>query len=608
MITLVIGHRGTGKTELMSRMRAYVGSNGTEFVDLDTEIEKKMGRPIPEIFMEQGEAYFRDLEQQVFIEIIQKPYQDLYLVLGAGFDVTKIPKDAKVLWVRRRTDLDGRIFLDRPRLNPNISPLEEFQKRAHLRELAFHERADEIYLMAEGSFQNRHQAMEVEKKVLLHQTSEVGGALTILPEVFKTERRWSRFKERYLDRGVRYFELRDDLFSLEDILKIMHEMHREHFIFSFRSLSDFSLLFSNEVLIDILSRASLVDWAWELGNPDAVLSQITSEKLVLSLHDCTAFAECMSYESKFSHIKYAPRVNTFVDLSKGHEWQRQQPQKRSFLPRSEIGRWDWYRLLQKNRQLINFWREGDGSAGDQPSLWQWMMTPGASFHFAAVLGEPVRHSYTPLEHSDFFHKRNLPVFAISIGRDEWSEAISFLTGQGLSYAAVTAPHKENAAKLCQHETLESVNSLIFDGRNQKWLGTSTDEEGFLQLIEGIGLITPLQTEIAVWGGGGTLEMLLKSLPQAQYFSSRTGKPRAGLVSVENYQPKILIWAAPRNAETQFPPLSWKPKMVFDLNYKEDSMGREYAQRIGANYESGLVMFKAQAQGQRRFWSQCEENT
>lgn len=608
MITLVIGHRGTGKTELMSRMRMYRGYDGAEFVDLDTEIEKKIGRPIPEIFMEHGETYFRDLEQQIFIEILQKPYRELYLVLGAGFDVTKIPADAKVLWVRRRTDLDGRIFLDRPRLNPDLSPLEEFQKRALARELAFRDRADEIYLMAEGDFQNRHQAMAVEKDILLHHTSKVGGILTILPEVFKTERRWNLFKERYLDRGVQYFELRDDLFSLDDILKIMRELHREHFIFSFRRLSDFSSLFSDEILNEILSRASLIDWAWELGNPDAVLSQVPSDKLILSLHDHMAFAECLAYESKVGHIKYAPIVSTYGDLRKGHEWQRQKPQSRSFLPRSETGRWGWYRLLQKSRQLINFWREGDGSAVDQPSLWQWMMTPDVFSKFAAVLGEPVVHSYTPLEHSDFFYKRNLPVFAISIGREEWSDAIFFLTAQGLSYAAVTAPHKENAAKLCKHENLHAVNTLFFDMINQKWVGTSTDEEGFLQLIEGIGLIAPLQSEIAVWGGGGTLEMLVKSLPQAQYFSSRMGQPRGTLSSAETYQPKILIWAAPRNKETQIPPSSWKPKMVFDLNYKEDSMGREYAQRAGSKYESGLVMFKAQAQGQRRFWSQCEENT
>ncbi|MGZ3749621.1 MAG: shikimate kinase, partial [Pseudobdellovibrionaceae bacterium] len=110
------------------------------------------------------------------------------------------------------------------------------------------------------------------------------------------------------------------------------------------------------------------------------------------------------------------------------------------------------------------------------------------------------------------------------------------------------------------------------------------------------------------GGGGTLEMLQKALPNARYFSSRNGKLRGSENDEEqnNLRPKIVIWAAPRSDETLMPSDSWQPLMVYDLNYKEDSMGREYAQKCGANYQSGLVMFKAQAQGQRLFWSRCEE--
>ncbi len=96
------------------------------------------------------------------------------------------------------------------------------------------------------------------------------------------------------------------------------------------------------------------------------------------------------------------------------------------------------------------------------------------------------------------------------------------------------------------------------------------------------------------------------MPHASYFSSRTGEPRPGSEDAVNLQPKIVIWAAPRAPETKMPPRAWDPAMVFDLNYKEDSLGREYAQSCGANYQSGLVMFTTQAQGQRLFWRQCEE--
>jgi shikimate 5-dehydrogenase len=181
-----------------------------------------------------------------------------------------------------------------------------------------------------------------------------------------------------------------------------------------------------------------------------------------------------------------------------------------------------------------------------------------------------------------------------------------LQEMGLQYAAVTAPHKDPAAKWCQHPTLSAVNTLYYNKKQVKWQGTSTDEAGFVELIEGAGMLAPLQKEIVVWGGGGTLPMIEKVLPHASYYSARTGEPRDGSKASADFVPKVIVWAAPRVDETYMPPTDWKPAMVFDLNYKEDSVGREYAQLCGANYESGLKMFIAQAQLQRVFWKECEE--
>ncbi|WII72481.1 shikimate kinase [Bdellovibrio sp. 22V] len=601
MITVVTGHRGTGKTELMKRLQLYLRDQSVDFVDLDNEIEKKIGKTIPELFMQHGEEYFRDLERQLFLEILQrKTHESMYIVLGAGFDLSVVPDNVRVLWVRRRTDLDGRIFLNRPRLNPEMSPLEEFQKRGRVREVKYRERADEIYLMPEGVLENRHQAMAVEKSVLFGQLHGVGGTLTVLPELFATENRWSLFKSRYADRGIDLIELRDDLLSFEQILRAVNEMPQERFVYSFRKpATEFS-----EDLQSLLVQVEWVDWPWELGAPDPLLAVVPREKLILSLHTKDHYTSWIKYEDKVAHLKYAPEVLSFAELEQGHQWQKESSSKRSFLPRSAQARWDWYRLLQKGNQLLNFWKEGDGSAGDQPSLWSWLMMPMGRAGFAAVLGDPVAHSFTPVEHSDYFYRKSMPVFAVQIYREEWNEALPVLQRMGLTHAAVTSPHKENAAVLCKHAQLRAVNTLYWNG--SQWLGTSTDDQGFLELIEGVGMIAPLQKEIFVWGGGGTLEMIHRHLPHASYFSSRTGEPRQGSEDALSLKPKILIWAAPRSAETVFPPAEWSPAMVFDLNYKEDSMGREYAQRSGSNYQSGLVMFTAQAQGQRTFWKNCEE--
>lgn len=606
MITVVVGHRGTGKTELMKRMQNYLRDVSVEFVDLDELIEEKIGKTIPELFMEHGETYFRELERQLFLETLQKPHKEMYLVLGAGFDLSVIPEAVRVLWVRRQTDLDGRIFLNRPRLNPEMSPLEEFQKRAAVRDENYRAHADEVYLMPEGLFENRHHAMAVEKALLTHDLQNISGSLTLTSEIFKSEKRWDLFKTRFAKKGVALFELRDDLLSFEQIQKVLTEMPSEKFIYSFRVARE--NLPADQALLELLKKVSWVDWPIELGSPEVLLSVVPGTKVILSLHEEKLKDLWQVFANQVAHLKYAPLVESFGDLLVGHQWQAQDEARRSYLPRSRTGRWEWYRRLQKGKQLLNFWREGDGTSGDQPSLWAWMMTPDKPRSFAAVLGDPVVHSYTPMEHSDFFHKMNLPVFAVAIARDEWDKAFPILQTLGLSYAAVTSPHKENAAKSCQHETLSAVNTLYFDKKTKRWFGTSTDDQGFMELIEGVGMIAPLQKEIFVWGGGGVLEMIEKALPHATQFSSRSGKPREGSEVSEDLQPKIVIWAAPRSEETMLPPAGWSPAMVFDLNYKEDSMGREYAQRCGANYQSGLVMFTAQAQGQRAFWRKLEENS
>ncbi len=59
---VLIGFMGTGKTILG---RALASRLGRPFVDTDTLIEQRAGRPIPRIFAEDGEAAFRRLEAEV---------------------------------------------------------------------------------------------------------------------------------------------------------------------------------------------------------------------------------------------------------------------------------------------------------------------------------------------------------------------------------------------------------------------------------------------------------------------------------------------------------------------------------------------------------------
>ncbi len=70
---------GTGKSTVGQLVAAKLGH---EFVDMDTLIEQREGRPIPRIFAESGEPYFRQLEAAVCKELATR--SGLVIATGGG--------------------------------------------------------------------------------------------------------------------------------------------------------------------------------------------------------------------------------------------------------------------------------------------------------------------------------------------------------------------------------------------------------------------------------------------------------------------------------------------------------------------------------------------
>ncbi len=79
MNVVLLGFMGTGKSTVARRLAA---ETDYKFVDLDKEIVKLAGKSIPEIFAEDGEKAFRDLESKVVKEISQK--DALVISTGGG--------------------------------------------------------------------------------------------------------------------------------------------------------------------------------------------------------------------------------------------------------------------------------------------------------------------------------------------------------------------------------------------------------------------------------------------------------------------------------------------------------------------------------------------
>ena len=84
----LFGFMGTGKTAVGKALAERLGK---EFIELDALIERKAGKTIPEIFQQDGEIAFRELEIGVTKEVSEK--KNAVIACGGGVVLNKINID-----------------------------------------------------------------------------------------------------------------------------------------------------------------------------------------------------------------------------------------------------------------------------------------------------------------------------------------------------------------------------------------------------------------------------------------------------------------------------------------------------------------------------------
>ena len=379
MITFLVGQRGTGKSSLLSRWQQYAENdlvgfdqNNSEnilFFDLDQEIEKGESKTVADIFKEQGESYFRNLEQEYAQRFFfSAKGKNLILSVGGGFQLDSWKDRVRILWCQRVTDDDGRIFFNRPPLDPSLTPLEEFQYRAKKRKILFREAAWEEYLIPEGM----NRVTSIEKKILIGEPKDIGGVLTLQPFLFKNKACLEHFFKRRLSWGLKFFELRDDLLDDSMLEWVLKHIPSEKLLWSRRRLS--------RPNIDFEDKVKSIDYDFQFlseANPDRPHTVVSLHERDLNRSLYERDLNCSLSEALYKseqipssfHFKLAVEIYSMSELKLGHDWMLSNSVMRSFLPRSQDGRWLWYRLWRGVKQHLNFFREGEGSALDQPSLY-----------------------------------------------------------------------------------------------------------------------------------------------------------------------------------------------------------------------------------------------
>lgn len=118
---VLIGAPGSGKTTVGRRLGACLG---VPHVDVDARIEQQQDRLIREIFADDGEAHFRELERDATLVALS---EDAVLSLGGGAVMTPAIRDAlaghRVVWLKVSVhDAVKRVGLDeaRPLLMGNL--------------------------------------------------------------------------------------------------------------------------------------------------------------------------------------------------------------------------------------------------------------------------------------------------------------------------------------------------------------------------------------------------------------------------------------------------------------------------------------------------------
>ncbi len=142
-----------------------------------------------------------------------------------------------------------------------------------------------------------------------------------------------------------------------------------------------------------------------------------------------------------------------------------------------------------------------------------------STRVAAVIGDPISHSLSPVIHNAAFGHLGLDWVFVALRVPAGSAAVALAGARemGIQGLSVTTPHKEAVAQLVDTasdaaKALDAVNTVVF--KDGKAHGENTDGLGLLGALRTEFGIQPSGRKCAVLGAGGAARAIVLALGEA----------------------------------------------------------------------------------------------
>jgi shikimate dehydrogenase len=261
-----------------------------------------------------------------------------------------------------------------------------------------------------------------------------------------------------------------------------------------------------------------------------------------------------------------------------------------------------------------------------------------------LLGNPVKHSISPLIQNHAFSKLNLPFLYIplEVQKENLHTAMHALRAFGFAGANVTIPYKRDVIHYCDNiselsKLTGTVNTLYFD--NEMLSGTTTDADGFFKALESMNYDIN-KGNVVILGNGGTARTIGFAIAKEKKVNSLTiigrNKSRVETLSAEISEKtgttiasalfdskeckkflkdcSLLINCAsvglsPNSDKSPLPSdVFHKDMYIFDTIYNPaETQLLKYAKKADCQTQNGLRMLLYQGLASFKYWTGVDAN-